>query len=272
MKRHGPSGNPTRVALFASSFHPHKGGVEELVRQLAHAEVAAGLEPTIVTMQWPKSLPSREIYEGLDVHRFVFRSPALPLRRLVAALVLAPWTLGRFVWILRQRRCQIIHIQCVSPAGWYALQASRILRLPLVVTMQGELTMDAAGLYQRSRWARRTLRLLLRRADVITACSAHTLAEAEDWYGRPFGPRADVIHNGVTASDLDAARPHREAEPYVLGVGRLVPQKGFDVLLDAFALLVQQGELDPSVAARRGRPGTVGPRAARRPRSASTIE
>jgi glycogen(starch) synthase len=239
-----PSGAPTRIALFASSFHPHKGGVEELVRQLAHAQAAVGLEPTIVTMRWPKSLPGHEVYEDLDVYRFVFRSPALPIGRLAAAIAFAPWTLLQLVLTLRRRRCQLIHIQCVSPASWYALQASRLLRLPLVVTMQGELTMDATGLYQRSRWARRTLRAVLRHADAITACSAHTLAEAQDWYRQPFGDRASVIHNAVTISDLERASPHREEKPYVFGIGRFVTQKGFDVLLDAFGRLADRPGFD----------------------------
>ncbi len=228
---------PTRVALFASSFHPHTGGVEELVRQLAHAQIDAGLEPTIITMRWPKSLPRRETFEGLDVHRLVFRTPERPTRRMAAAVVLGPVALARLVWILWRRRCQLLHIQCVSPAARYAVAATRILRLPLVVTMQGELTMDAAGLYQHSAWARRTLRLALDRAAAITACSAHTLAEAEAWYGPPFQNRAEVIHNGVSPDDFVHARPYPNRLPYIFAIGRQVPQKGFDVLIEAYARL-----------------------------------
>ena len=46
----------------------------------------------------------------------------------------------------------IVHVQCVSNNGLYGLIAARLLRLPLVVSMQGELTMDATGVYQRSRF------------------------------------------------------------------------------------------------------------------------
>jgi len=234
----------TRVAVFASSFHPHQGGVEELVRQLAHAQVDAGIEPTIVTMRWPKALPSYETFEGLDVHRLVFRTPERPARRLAAAVVLGPVALAQLVRTLRRRRCQLIHIQCVSPAAAYAVWAARLLRVPLVVTMQGELTMDATGLYQRSAWARRTLRLALDRASVITACSAHTLAEAQEWYGIPFGERAEVIHNGVAPDEFVAAEPYRNDRPYILGIGRQVTQKGFDVLIEAFASLARGAGFD----------------------------
>ncbi len=33
--------------------------------------------------------------------------------------------------------------------------------------------------------------------------------------------------------------PYAHARPFILGIGRVVPQKGFDVLLDAYALLAQ---------------------------------
>ena len=241
------TGDPARVALFASSFHPHVGGVEELVRQLAHHQVQSGIEPTVVTMRWPKSLPATERFEQLDVRRYVFRSPELPPRRVAAALGLGPVTLIQLVAELRRRRVELVHIQCVSPASWYAVQATRLLQIPLVVTLQGELTMDATALYERSAWARRCLRLVLDRADAVTACSGHTLAEAEAWHGRAFGRRGRVIHNGVDPTDFagraaQAGQP-ADAEPYVLGIGRQVPQKGFDVLIDAFAQLAERPDV-----------------------------
>jgi glycosyltransferase involved in cell wall biosynthesis len=46
-----------------------------------------------------------------------------------------------------------------------------------------------------------------------------------------------VIPNGVDGAAFAAAAPWPHPRPYVLAVGRLVPQKGFDVLLAALARL-----------------------------------
>jgi glycogen synthase len=231
-----------RAGILASAFFPHIGGVEELVRQLGHALGDLGGQPTIFTNRWPASLPPHEIVEGLTVYRFAFRAPDGGIRGLGAAAASNPLTLARYVRALRDERCELIHVQCVSTAAWFALQASRILRVPLVVTLQGELTMDATALYERSRSARHTLRQLLRHADAITACSQATLTDAERWAGYSFGPRARVIHNGVRVADFADAVPHYEGVKYVFGVGRHVRQKGFDVLLEAAAVLTRDPE------------------------------
>lgn len=46
-----------------------------------------------------------------------------------------------------------------------------------------------------------------------------------------------VIHNGIDLAECERAAPELRARPYVLGLGRLVPQKGYDSLIRAFRLL-----------------------------------
>ncbi len=223
------------IALFASAFHPHVGGVEELVRQLAHAYHRKGHGAIVVTNRWPPELPEFEEYEGIPVYRFAMRTPGGSLRERAKYRLTHGASVRRMLDVLRRHKIDLLHVQCVSSNGYYAQVARRALRLPLVVTAQGERTMDAERIYQRSAYMNRMLCALLAEADHITACSRHTLDDLEGWFGSPFGPRAEVVYNGIDLSSFAAPVPYPHPRPYILGIGRHVPQKGFDVLLQAFA-------------------------------------
>lgn len=232
------------VALFASAFYPSLGGVEELVRQLAHALRHGGNETIVVTQRWPRNLPTAEVYEGLPLFRYPMRVPDGCLKAHVSYRLTHARIRAGVSATLREHRVDLAHVQCVSATTHYALAARQYLKLPLVVSLQGELTMDATHLYQRSAFARSVMRAALTQADAITACSGQTLAEAEAFLGRSFEVPSRVIYNGIRLADFEDVRAYQHPKPYILGIGRHVPQKGFDVLLRAFAEVVRSGSED----------------------------
>ncbi len=223
------------VAIFASAFYPHTGGVEELVRQLCHELRHQNVEPIILTDRWPRNLPRHEIYEGTPVYRLPMRMPDWNFRvRLVHTLTF-PFTCHRMLDILRSHRVEVIHVQCAGGNGLYALAAQRALGLPLVLSVQGERTMDANKIYDRLPSLNRTLRELVGVASAVTGCSRDTLADLEQWWGQSLGAKASVMYNGIRPDDFATSQPHVHPRPYILGIGRIVAQKGFDVLIDALA-------------------------------------
>jgi glycogen(starch) synthase len=138
-------------------------------------------------------------------------------------------------------RPEVLHVQCFGPNGAYATVLSRLSGLPLVITLQGETLMDDADIFETSRVLRSALRFGMRGASVVTACSMFTLADAEQRFGLAPG-RGTVIPNGVALDDewglgAGTAPAGLPVRPYILALGRVVEKKGFDLLLEAFAVM-----------------------------------
>ncbi len=227
------------IAIFPSAFHPSLGGVEELVRQLAHQLVRDGHRVMIATNRWPKTLPEREDVDGLDVRRYICRVPERTWKQMGGAILFGPGTLRSVCRDLKEFKADIVHVECVSSPAYYAMNAAKRLKLPLVVTLQGELTMDASRIFQKNHFAKQLMRESLERADAVTGCSAHTLAEGETFVGEKFGPRGFVTPNGVRCADFEA-EPYKHVRPYIFAIGRHAAQKGFDNLLKAYARIRPQ--------------------------------
>jgi len=79
-----------------------------------------------------------------------------------------------------------------------------------------------------------SMRLLYPQADWVSANSDYTLDELEDEIGVPKQKRA-LVRNPVVLHDIE--RTNGSDVPMVLGCGRLIPQKDFETLIRAVALV-----------------------------------
>jgi glycogen(starch) synthase len=239
----------TRIALLPSSYPPSLGGVEELTRHLALSLGEAGDEVEVWTGQPDDAVPETvEVLDGLVVRRLPMPLPATNWSSIHRSATTGTRTLVSLRSAVAAFRPDVLHVQCFGPNGAYAAALSRLTGLPLVVTLQGETLMDDADIFETSRVLRASLRYGLRTAAAVTACSAFTLADAEERFGLEPG-RGTVIPNGV-ALPANPASPQVEADlapwspvsgqpkrPYILALGRVVEKKGFDLLLAAFAAI-----------------------------------
>ena len=94
--------------------------------------------------------------------------------------------------------------------------------------------MDADGSFEQSALLRSSLSGALQWAGAVTVCSGYTAADLTARFGLREGA-ADVVFNGIDAGEAAGPMPSWLPERYVLGVGRLVHTKGFDLLIEAFA-------------------------------------
>ncbi|MEI5583919.1 MULTISPECIES: glycosyltransferase [unclassified Agromyces] len=228
---------PRRVALVASSYAPHFGGVEEHVRQVAHElSQHPDIDVEVWTVDRGERLGVREV-DGVVVRYLPTPLPARNLRSIAGLVRDAPPALLAWSRARRSFEPELLHVHCFGPNGVYALVLGRLWSLPIAVTSHGETSADDRGAFARSALLRRSLRSALARARFVTAPSQWVLDELRTSYGLRGG---SVVPNGVDGSVRASESEPRLAalddpRPFFTAVGRLGPHKGFDLLLDAFA-------------------------------------
>jgi len=133
------------------------------------------------------------------------------------------------------------------PDGWAAVKLARRAGLPVVIKVHGcDVLCAGRGLDQNPLRKRRTIEALCG-ADAIIAVSRHLAENVIDLGVDP--ERVKVVQNGVDCAlfhpnSKAAARAKLGLDPaerILLFVGNLELVKGLDVLMEAFARLVQAG-------------------------------
>jgi glycogen(starch) synthase len=243
----------TRIALMPSAYPPQVGGVEELSRQLALTLRDAGDDVEIWTSQLEHRDPaSSSEQDGVVVRRFPMPLPGLRPQSWPPVLSTGRRTLADLRRTAESFRPDVLHVQCFGPNGVYATALSRSTGIPLVVSLQGETAMDDHDIFERSHTMRVALRAGLRRAAAVTGCSRFTLDDAAR-FGLPAGA-GEVVFNGVALDQPLSPPPESGGRRYVLAIGRVVPKKGFDLLIRGFA---QIADRHPDVDLRIGGTGSA---------------
>ena len=223
-----------RVLLMPASYPPVLGGLQTVVQTLARALKERGHDVRVITNKYPRTLATHEVLDDVAVVRWLFLVPRL--RQLVdlrfdlflAGLFYFPLTLARLIFNLRRERPDVVNLHFVGGQAFFLLLARWFTSFRLIVSVHGD---DVEGLSQRRDFDRWVFRALLRRADIVTACSRYLLEKAREWEPT-IQEKARVTYNGI---DLPPALPTRVHRGSLFASGRMIPNKGFDVLLRAKA-------------------------------------
>lgn len=184
---------------------------------------------------------------------------------LLAGTAVAPAMLPIAHRLVRRMQAAIVHLHFPDPL---ALLVAETLprRIPLVVTWHSDVVRQSGAL----RWYQPLVERLLRRVPAVIA-STRAQFEGSTQLGVLRADQGRVIPFGVDLAALDnpasraagaELRRRLGPEPIVLGAGRHVYYKGFDVLIDAMRQLPQarlvlcgQGELTATLREHAARSG-----------------
>jgi glycogen(starch) synthase len=210
-----------RVLFLSLGFLPEIGGIEILAGKFLPAMRQRGHEYLVVTSRNNPTLPEQTIYKGIPIHRFPFWQSLAN----VDELVLVTQQVAK---LKRLFAPELIHLNGVGRDSFFHLVTAGAHAAPLLITLHGEWVAQADALVGSA----------LRSADWVAGCSDSVLK-----VGQSLAP--DIIpHSCVIYNAVEEAATAPESLPVdtqrVLCLGRMSQEKGFDLALAAFALLVKR--------------------------------
>jgi glycosyltransferase involved in cell wall biosynthesis len=194
------------------------GGIERAVEAMSVRLAARGHDVTVYCR--PHYCRARESsFEGVRL-RYL---PAINTKHLEAASHTLLAALDASV-----RRYDIVHFHGTGPALFSPI--CRLTGERVVATVQG---LD----YRRGKWggvASRVLRVGARVSATVPTRTVVVSRTLQDHFARQYGRDTAYVPNGFDELDeLGPATPI-PSEPYILFLGRLVPEKGVHHLLEAY--------------------------------------
>lgn len=215
--------------LVSTDFPPSSGGISTYTKELASALAKADQ----VTVLAPGAFNKATLDQGC-LYRIV-RTPAIPIVRVIAFFIYVPWLLWRY------------HIDAVLHTVWTTVLISHIwywlIKVPYFVSVHASEILDDTRTWRRrlKGYLKGWRRVALRKAKGIFPVS-HYSARLVMTLGVER-KRIHVISNGVNPERFRTATSHQKEDRQrkLLTVARLDLHKGHDRILEALAILRDQG-------------------------------
>jgi glycosyltransferase involved in cell wall biosynthesis len=208
------------ICCFTDTFFPLVGGAEmvlhNLALQLVESEEVHVFAPRVRKAENKMDVPYR-------VHRYGKPSS----KRFFVRQILV-----RLAWLQMRYKFDLLHCHSAYPPAYAAATFKRLTGIPMVVRPHGS-DVVPGGRIRKNPGLERRLRRSLSSADAVIAQGQYLRDIILDLGVRD--DRVHVIHNGVDLEIFSKSEPFPHPRSYILGLGNLIPRKGFDILLKAYA-------------------------------------
>lgn len=241
-----------RLLLLSWEFPPHVvGGLGKHVADLAPALAAQGIDVHIVTPNLRGGAETETLCPNATVHRVAVPQPSAQIDIV---------ELSQTSNSLLERKSHELHaalggFDVIHGHDWLVMSSSvalkHALKRPLIVTvhsmergrMQGDLNNSQSRVIDEIEW------WLTYEAWRVITVSQYMARQAQQHFNVP-PDKLDVIYNGVTLPDVPPLTPAEQIlfrtqyaapeEQLVFSVGRIVHEKGIQVLVEAAPLILHQ--------------------------------
>ncbi len=213
-----------RILHIGKFYPPVRGGIETALADLADAGVALGYEVRVEVAAQVRQSPTVETRGGITVTR----------HRTWTTLLSTPIT--PTLVLDSPRPEDVLHLHLPQPLA----EAATLLRLAFSPALSRKFApyLHAVPVSQGwlgRLWFRRVTLPLLRRAKLILVSNPSFTSFTSLFSDlKPLEPKLRILPFQAPAAPTKALGA-RERKAFILAVGRLVPYKGFDVLLQAIA-------------------------------------
>lgn len=247
-----PTTQPKPAAILESMrilFLSHRytdtkiGGLAEFLHYLPPALQTLDIESTIYTQAENDSVSTLTGPEILPNGIKHYSGPFLKPKLFPAKKELAP-----LIELCKKEKIDLIHAQGTYRAGYMARAVQKQLGIPYIVTSHSDiLSLNSQRMQKRS--VLRRCRSILKDTAGVTHLTpmmqkaSHAICDTST--------KNAIIHNGI---DIDAWQPYQSKteQDYMLAIGRLVPEKGFGFLINAFKKLKESNTSTSIVIAGTG--------------------
>lgn len=247
-----------RILMLSWEYPPRVvGGLAHVVCEVSRALVQEGNHVDVITVS-DENLPAEELSEGITVHRVApYHGRPLNFFAWVHQLNLA--MLEKGVILCRQKEFDLVHAH-----DWLVAYAGRALKhifhLPLIASIHATEFGRSGGLHNEDqRYIGDVEWWLTYEAWRVICNSRYMRDEVESVFNLP-PDKVEIIPNGIRpaafrVATLDPAVRKRFAAPeekIIFFIGRLVREKGVQVLLEALPMIRDRYPLVRAVVAGRG--------------------